>query len=53
LQYIIFHILLPNYQTTSKKEMQEIKELNKLLSRYVDEGFFPGIQWQININNEQ
>mgnify|MGYP003950895879 CR=1 FL=1 len=33
--------------------MQEIKELNNLLSRYVDEGFFPGIQWQININNEQ
>ncbi len=33
--------------------MQEIKELNKILSKYVDEGFFPGIQWQININNKQ
>ena len=33
--------------------MQEIKELNNLLSKYVDQGFFPGIQWQININNEQ
>ena len=33
--------------------MQEIKELNKLLSKYVDEGFFPGIQWQINIDNNQ
>ena len=31
--------------------MQEIKELNNLLSKYVDEGFFPGFQWQININN--
>ena len=43
---------MSNYQTTSKKEMQEIKELNNLLSYYVDQGFFPGIQWQININNE-
>ena len=33
--------------------MQEIKELNNLLSYYVDQGFFPGIQWQININNEK
>ena len=33
--------------------MQEIKELNNLLSKYVDEGFFPGIQWKINFNNEQ
>ena len=33
--------------------MQEIKELNNLLNKYVDEGFFPGIQWQININNKQ
>ena len=33
--------------------MQEIKELNNLLNKYVDEGFFPGIQWQININNAQ
>mgnify|MGYP003951501815 CR=1 FL=1 len=33
--------------------MQEIKELNNLLSKYIDDGFFPGIQWQININNEQ
>jgi len=32
--------------------MQEIKELNNLLSKYVDEGFFPGIQWQININDQ-
>ena len=44
---------MSNYQTTSKKEMQEIKELNKLLSKYVDDGFFPGIQWQINIDNDQ
>ena len=33
--------------------MQEIKELNNLLNKYVDEGFFPGIQWQININKER
>ena len=33
--------------------MQEIKQLNNLLSKYVDEGFFPGIQWKINSNNEQ
>ena len=33
--------------------MQEIKELNELLSKYVNDGFFPGIQWQININNDQ
>ena len=32
--------------------MQEIKELNKILSQYVDQGFFPGIQWQITSNNE-
>ena len=32
--------------------MQEIKELNNLLSKYVDQGFFPGIQWCININND-
>ena len=32
--------------------MQEIKELNNLFSKYVNQGFFPGIQWQININNE-
>ena len=30
--------------------MQEIKELNQLLSKYVDDGFYPGIQWQINLN---
>jgi len=35
------------------KEIKEIKELNKLLSKYVDDGFFPGIQWQINIDNNQ
>ena len=28
--------------------MQEIKELNQLLSKYVDQGCFPGFQWQIN-----
>ena len=33
--------------------MKEIKELNKILSKYVDDGFFPGIQWQINIDNNQ
>ena len=33
--------------------MQEIKELNQLLSKYVDDGLFPGIQWQINIDNNQ
>lgn len=32
--------------------MQEINELNSLLSKYVDQGYFPGIQWQININNK-
>ncbi len=32
--------------------MQEIKELNNLLSKYVDQGFFPGIQGCININND-
>ena len=32
--------------------MQEIKKLSNLLSKYVDQGFFPGVQWQININDE-
>ena len=32
--------------------MQEIKELSNLLAKYVDQGFFPGVQWQININDE-
>jgi len=32
--------------------MYEIKELNNLLAKYVDQGFYPGFQWQININNE-
>ena len=31
--------------------MKEITELNNLLSQYVDQGFFPGVQWQININD--
>ena len=26
--------------------MKEITELNNLLSQYVDQGFFPGVQWQ-------
>ena len=30
--------------------MKEINELNNLLSKYVDQGFFPGVQWQINID---
>ena len=32
--------------------MQEIKELNNLLSKLVDQGLYPGFQWQINIKNE-
>ena len=32
--------------------MKEINELNNLLSKYVDQGFFPGVQWQINIEDE-
>ena len=32
--------------------MQEIKELNQLLSKYVDQGCFPGFQWQINIDEK-
>ncbi len=32
--------------------MQEIKELNNLLSKYVDDGNFPGFQWQINIDEK-
>ena len=31
--------------------MKEITELNNLLSKYVDQGFFPGVQWQINFND--
>ena len=31
--------------------MKEITELNNLLSKYVDQGFFPGVQWQINLND--
>ena len=31
--------------------MKEITELNNLLSQYVDQGFFPGLQWQINFND--
>ena len=26
--------------------------LNKILSNHIDEGRFPGIQWQINTKNE-
>ena len=32
--------------------MKEINELNNLLSKYVDQGFFPGVQWQINIEDD-
>ena len=32
--------------------MKEINELNNLLSQYVDQGFFPGVQWQINIEDD-
>ena len=31
--------------------MKEINELNNQLSKYVDHGFFPGVQWQINIDD--
>ena len=31
--------------------MKEINALNNLLSQYVDKGFFPGVQWQINIDD--
>ena len=27
--------------------------LNKLLTKHVDEGRFPGIQWQINIRDKK
>ena len=30
--------------------MKEINELNNLLSKYVDQGFFPGVQWQITVS---
>ena len=33
--------------------MKEINELNNLLSQYVDKGFFPGVQWQINIDDNE
>ena len=29
-----------------------MEELNKLLEKHVDEGSFPGIQWQINIRDK-
>ena len=29
-----------------------MEQLNKILSKHVDDGKFPGIQWQINIKNE-
>lgn len=29
-----------------------MEQLNKLLSKHIDDGKFPGIQWQINIKNE-
>ena len=29
-----------------------MNELNNIFSNYIDQGFYPGIQWQININNE-
>ena len=32
--------------------MKEINELNNLLSKYVDQGFFPGVQWLINIEDD-
>ena len=27
-------------------------ELNNLFLKYIEEGFYPGIQWQINIKNK-
>ena len=29
-----------------------MEELNKIFTKHIDEGRFPGIQWQINIKNE-
>ena len=29
-----------------------MNELNNIFSNYIDQGFYPGIQWQINVNNE-
>ena len=31
---------------------RKAEELNNLLSKYVDQGYFPGIQWKIDINNK-
>ena len=33
--------------------MQDLKELNNRLANYVDQGFYPGFQWQINIGDKE
>ena len=32
--------------------MQDLKELNNRLAKYVDQGLYPGFQWQINIGDK-
>ena len=29
-----------------------MNELNNIFSNYIDQGFYPGIQWQVNVNSE-
>ena len=33
--------------------MQDLKELNNRLANYVDQGLYPGFQWQINIGDKE
>ena len=33
--------------------MQDLKELNNRLAKYVDQGMYPGFQWQINIGDKE
>ena len=33
--------------------MQDLKELNNRLAKYVDQGLYPGFQWQINIGDKE
>ena len=33
--------------------MQDLKELNNRLAKYVDQGLYPGFQWQIIIGDKE
>ncbi len=44
--------MIPYYQKIINKEIHTVQQLNKLLTKHINEDRFPGIQWQINIKDE-